>query len=251
MKKGFWIVVQEVIRKSDIVLEVLDARMPDLTRIRKFENYAKMHGRIVILVINKIDIVSEDALNNIKKKYENLDYVLVSSKMFKGITTLITLIKSKIKKDKIKVSIIGYPNTGKSFLINKLSKRGRARTSSESGFTKGLQLIVGRSGLMLVDTPGVVPYGDRDEIRLGLVSGISPSKLKNPDLVAYELIKMFCRNNPRALEKEYKINANQKMEEILEEIGKNRNMLKKKGLVDEKRAAIQLLNDWHKGKISM
>ena len=147
--------------------------------------------------------------------------------------------------------MIGYPNTGKSTLINRLSKKGRAGTSSESGFTRGLQLITGKGNLTLFDTPGVVPYGDRDETRLGLMSGISPSKLKDPDLVAYKLIEIFRKNNPAALEKEYDIDPKLDSDEILCEIGKKKNMLLKKGIVDEKRAAVQLLIDWHKGKIKI
>ncbi|MAE43067.1 hypothetical protein CMO93_04800 [Candidatus Woesearchaeota archaeon] len=249
MKKGFWIVVREIIRKSDIILEVLDARMPELTRNKKFEDYAKKYGKKVILVFNKADLVSKSAVEIIKNRYKTSDYALISCKMFMGINELIKEIKSKFKKEKINVAVIGYPNTGKSSLINKLSKGGKAKTSSESGFTKGLQLIAGKAGLMLIDTPGVVPYGDRKEILLGLTSAISPSKLNDPDIVAYELIKMFKRNNPIALEKEYGLDSKLDPEKLLFEFGKKRNMLMKKGVVDERRAAIQLLTDWHKGKI--
>ena len=104
---------------------------------------------------------------------------------------------------------------------------------------------------MLFDTPGVVPFADRDEIRLGLTSGISPEKLEDPEGVAYELINIFKENNPEALKREYNINPDQEPDEILVEIGKNNNMLVKKGIIDEKRAAIKLLFDWHKGRIKL
>jgi ribosome biogenesis GTPase A len=249
MKKGFWTVTTEVIKKADIILEVLDARMPELTRIEKFESKAKHFGKKVILVINKADIVSRKTIASISRYYSDLDYVVVSCKKDKGISDLIKMIKDKIKHEKIKVAVIGYPNTGKSSLINRLSKSGKARTSSESGFTKGMQLINGKQGLMLVDTPGIVPFADRDEVRLGLVSGISPEKLKDPENVAYELIKIFKRNNPAAFEKTYSISCALEPYEILEKIAKNSNMLRKGGMVDEKRAAIRLLFDWHRGKI--
>jgi len=242
-------VVQDIIKKADVVLEVLDARMVELTRNRKLEEYIKKIGRKQILIINKSDIVSKSVIEKIKKDYSRLDYILMSAKNLKSVNELVKLIKSKINKENIKVAVIGYPNTGKSTLINKLSKGGRARTSSESGFTRGLQLIMGKSNLMLFDTPGIVPYGDRNEIRLGLISGISPSKLKDPDLVAYKLIEIFRKNNPAALEKEYGVDLKLDYEEILCEIGKKKGMLLKKGVVDEKRAAVQLLIDWHKGKI--
>lgn len=248
MEKGYWFVVRNIIKKADIVLEVLDARFPELTRIKGMEKYASLCKKPLILVINKADIISDAAFENIKKQYQNYDFVVTSSKLSKGINNLIIKIKSKIKNKNPKVAIIGYPNTGKSSLINRLSRGGRTPTSPESGYTKGLQLIKGKSDFMLFDTPGVVPYGHRDEVRLGLVSGISPSKLKEPDMVAYELIGIFKELNPSALEKAYGVPVSLSPEDFLVKLGKKWNMLMKHGLIDERRAAIQLLNDWHKGK---
>ena len=249
MKKGFWIVVKDMIRKADVILAILDARMPDLTRNKRLEQYAAISGKRLILVINKKDIISENAIRSIEKSYSGQDYALVSSKSHKGMSRFIGLIKSKAKKDKLKVAFIGYPNTGKSSLVNILSKGGKAKTSLESGLTRGMQLITGKGGLMLIDTPGVVPYEDREEVMLGLTSAISPDKLKDPESVAYELIGIFKKNNPIALEKEYGLNAGLDPEELLLEFGKKRCMLMKGGIVDERRAAIQLLTDWHNGKI--
>lgn len=251
MKKNFWIVVKGLIEKADIVLEVLDARMPELTRNIKLEDCASRMNKPLILVVNKADIVSGTTIQNIRKQYHGLDCILVSSKMAKGIKDLIGVIKSKVKKEKIKVVIIGYPNTGKSTLINRLSKGGRAGVSPESGFTKGMQLIAGKANLLLIDTPGIVPFEGKDDILLGLISGISPSKLKDPDVVAYKLIRIFMKTNHLALEKAYGVDTKQSPKNFLIEFGKKRNMLIKGGIVDERRTAIQLLNDWHKGKIRL
>ena len=249
MKKGFWIVVKDIIRKADVILEILDARMPDLTRNKRLEQYAANSGKRLILVINKADLISENAVRSIEKSYSGQDYALVSSKSHKGMSRFIGQIKSKAKKGKLKVAFIGYPNTGKSSLINILSKGGKARTSLESGLTRGMQLIAGKGDLMLIDTPGVVPYEGREEIMLGLASAISPDKLKDPESVAYELISIFKKNNPIALEKVYGIDASMEPEELLLEFGKKKCMLMKGGIVDERRAAIQLLTDWHNGRI--
>src|SRR3989338_10727240 len=121
MKQGFWIVVKGMIREADVILEILDARMPDLTRNKRLEQYAAMSGKRLILVINKRDIISENAIRSIEKSYSGRDYALVSSKSHKDMSRFIGLIKSKAKKDKLKVAFIGYPNTGKSSLINLLS----------------------------------------------------------------------------------------------------------------------------------
>jgi len=241
MKQGFWIVAKKIVRNADVVLEVLDARFPNITRISRLEKMAKEK---LILVINKADLVSQKTLDKIKIEFKNSRYVLVSSLNSKNINELIRLLKGK-------VAVIGYPNTGKSTLINKLSSGGRALTSSESGFTKGKQLIAGKRGVMLMDTPGIVPFEDRDEIRLGLVSGISPSKLEDPDVVATKLIQMFKKNNPEEFERQYNVDMSLDSYSILLEIGKKRHMLLKKGEIDERRASISLLEDWHKGKIKL
>jgi len=239
MKQGFWIIAKKIVKDADVVLEVLDARFPNITRISRLEKMAKEK---LILVINKVDLVSDKTLDKIKTEFKHSKYVLVSSLNSKGVGELIKLLKGK-------VAVIGYPNTGKSTLINKLSLGGKAKTSSESGFTKGKQLITGKNGIMLMDTPGIVPFAARDEVRLGLVSGISPSKLENPDLVATKLIYIFKKNNPSLFERYYGVDMSLDSYSILLEIGRKRHMLLKKGEIDERRAAISLLVDWHKGKI--
>ena len=241
MKQGFWIIAKQIVRNADVVLEVLDARFPNITRITRLEKMAKEK---LILVINKVDLVSNKTLDKIKTEFKNSKYVLVSSKNSRSINELIRMIKGKI-------AVVGYPNTGKSTLINKLSSGGRALTSSESGFTKGKQLIAGKRGIMLMDTPGIVPFENRDEIRLGLVSGISPSKLEDPDLVATKLINIFKKNDPLDFGEYYGVDMALDSYSILLEIGKKRHMLLKKGEIDERRAAILVLEDWHKGKIKL
>lgn len=251
MVKSFWSIVNDVIRRSDVVLEVLDARMPELTRNEKVERFCAIINKPIIFILNKADLIPLKTIMSVRNKFRGKDYIFISSKDFTGISKLIVKIKTNIKQDIINVAVIGYPNTGKSSLINLLTKKGRARTSSESGFTKGVQLIKAKAGLNVFDTPGVIPIDEKDEVKLGLMSSISPDKLKDPDIVAYELIKLFKDNNPKALESAYGIDTDQEPEDIIIEIGKNNNLLLKGGVIDEKRACIKLLRDWHKGKIRL
>ena len=101
MKKGFWYVVKNIIRKADIILEVLDARMPEITRNKRMEAYAASLGKQLILVINKADIVSANTLTKIREQYRGLDYLLLSSKTSAGLSDLYRLIRSRIKKEDI------------------------------------------------------------------------------------------------------------------------------------------------------
>src|SRR3989338_68180 len=143
MKKNFWIVVDNIIRKADVILEVLDARMPSITRNTQLEQEIAKYGRQLIIVINKTDLIGKDAMQILKSEFSGTKHIFCSCKEFTGVGMLIGLIKRSMNKEIIKVAVIGYPNTGKSSIINLLSRGGRAKTSSESGITRGIQLING------------------------------------------------------------------------------------------------------------
>ena len=153
--------VKEVIRISDIVLEVLDARFIEDTRNRELERMILDLGKKIIFVLNKADLIDVVEL----KKNIDLEglkpYVLVSCRTREGIKELRTRIKIEAKRMKQErnthIGIIGYPNTGKSSIINVIAGGGRAKTASESGFTKGMQKIRLAKGVLLLDTPGVMP----------------------------------------------------------------------------------------------
>jgi ribosome biogenesis GTPase A len=247
MKQGIGTVVKNIIRRADVVLEILDARMPELTRNSRMEALAKSCGRRVVLVINKIDLLSPAARKQLESWYLGKAVPFSAKRRF-GVPALIRAINAGKGAPK-KIAVIGYPNTGKSSIINLLSAGGKAKTSSESGYTRGLQLIKGKEGLMLFDTPGIVPFEDRDEIRLGLIAGVSPSKLEDPDIVACALIELFLNSNPEALAA-YGAGAGAP-EEILVGLAEKWNMRGKGGVADEKRAAIKMLMDWHAGKLKL
>lgn len=252
MRKKFWVIVNEVIRKTDIVLEILDARMPEITRNMVLEDRIRSYEKTLVIVFNKCDLVSKKTVMNMKKEYKD-NCIFLSTKEFTGIKSLLKIIKNNARKDQkfIRVGVIGYPNTGKSSIINILSRKGRARTSPQSGYTRGVQLIRGKSNLMLFDTPGVIKFKEDDEVRLGLVSARDPSKLENPERVALELIGLFVKNNKEAIETVYNIKVGRNKVKVLKDIGEEMKMLKKGGVVDERRAAIRVLYDWHKGNLRL
>jgi len=247
---------REVIRISDIILEVLDARYIEETRNVDMEEHVKELGKKLVYVINKVDLVK---ISEVKDKLEELNlkpYVLFSCTRKMGKAKLADLIKIEIKRMKVKffkahVGIIGYPNTGKSSLINFLVGRGVAGRSPERGHTRGIQHVRFNKDILILDTPGVIVEsetfaGSERALQKHAKSGVrNYDKVKNPDLVVANLMK----ENPGKLEKYYKIKAEGDSEILLDEIGKIYNFLLKGKLTDVDRAARFVLKAWQEGKI--
>ena len=145
-KAKFPALVQEIVRTSDIILEVLDARFIQETRNLEVEKFVKNEGKKLIYVLNKSDLIE------INKKRREIPkdmkpHVFVSSRSRRGMGELREKIKMEIRKrnmegrERAQVGIIGYPNTGKSSLTNTLTGRSSAKTGAQAGFTRGIQKI--------------------------------------------------------------------------------------------------------------
>ncbi|MCK4522124.1 MAG: 50S ribosome-binding GTPase [Nanoarchaeota archaeon] len=246
MKKSFKGVIEDVIRKSNIVLEILDARFIDETRNIELEKRIKNRNNVLIFVINKCDYVDKKKLLPVKKKLKNC--VFVSATKFLGTTMLKNKIMIEAKKKKIKnpvVAVIGYPNTGKSSIINALKKKGSAKTSPQAGFTKGMQLLRINKDIMMIDTPGIIPKEEIEDSKLVLLEAKNISEIKDPDLVVMDLINQ----NPLLIEKHYGIKPNKDVEKTIESIALKINMVKKGGKPDIDRASRRIIRDWQNGKI--
>ncbi len=242
---------KDVIKKADVLLEVLDARFPDETRNNAIERDIIRAKKPFIIVLNKSDLVSRDSLEKTKSRLSKIaPTVFVSSKDMSGTTILRHKIleTANIKGREILVGSLGYPNTGKSSVINAVTGRHRAGTSSISGYTKGVQLVNAGSRIKFIDAPGVIPFGENDEHIQGLLSVRDATHLKDPIGVAMTIIKKICTENKTVLESLYHITiAEHDSYEVLELIGRQSNFLKKKAEVDEARAAVKVINDWQKG----
>ncbi len=250
----FWRIVDEVIDVSDVLLEVVDARMPNLTRNKKVENKIQRKRKSFILVLNKADLITKEMKKKFLKKFKSKLVVFLSCKDRKGVRELREMISDLARKkqyhDDIGIGVVGYPNTGKSSVINILTGRSAAKISPIAGLTRGVQWIRGKGKFMFLDTPGVIPLYEKDEIDQALMSIIDPNKLVNPDLAAMRIIQLFLENNKRSLEKFYdvKIETDDAFE-ILLEIGKRKNFLWKDGKVDEVRTALTIIRDWQRGNL--
>ncbi len=243
MAKPFWKQVNDVIMRSDVILEVLDARLIDETRNAEIEEKIERQGKKLIHVVNKIDLINRSEIKDKLKTLSNP--MFVSSRERLGTTLLKNKILAVGSKDTIIVGVVGYPNTGKSSVINALAGSKKARTSSTSGFTRGIQKVKASDRIMLLDSPGVYPFEEKDIVKQTLVGAKNPQELKDPDLVAMELIKILKGR----IEKHYGVEILEDYEQTLENIAFKINRLKKGGLPDTISTAKTIIMEWQRGKI--
>jgi hypothetical protein len=242
--------LEKVIETSDIILEILDARFPKEMQNKDVEKLIKDKSKKIIYVLNKSDLTR-------KRDKRFNPRVFVSCKNKDGINELRDKIKqeaSRVKKtgtfNRIQVGVIGYPNTGKSSLINLLIGKMSAKTGSEAGFTKGIQKLRLTENIQLLDSPGVIPseeYSMTSEEKIARqvkVGGRSYNQVKNPETALNEIIK----ENKKGFEKFYKIKF-KNAEDLIDKIGNKKGFLKKGGEINEDRTARAILKDWQLGKI--
>lgn len=241
--RHFWEQVNEVIKRSDVILEVLDARLIDETRNLEIEEKIQRWGKKLIHVVNKIDLVDRDSIKDKLKQLSNP--IFVSSRDRLGTTILKKTILDIGRKEQVVVGVVGYPNTGKSSVINALAGAKRARTSSTSGFTRVIHKVKASDRMILLDSPGVFPFEEKDIVKHTLVGAKNVQELKDPDLIAMELIKILKGR----IEKHYGVELLEDYDQTLENIAMKLFRLKKGGLPDVISTAKTIIMEWQRGKI--
>jgi ribosome biogenesis GTPase A len=236
---------------SDLVLEVVDARDPLETRNKRLEELVNRLGKPLLIVINKADLVPIEILREWKNFLErNYPTVFISAKDRLGTRKLIIKIKQYAPRLPVRVSVVGYPNVGKSTIINYLKGRHVAETSPVPGWTIGEQLVKAKQWLIVVDTPGVIPPEEVGDEALLIVKGaVDPSKLEDPVSSAIKLIMRIKGFNPRAFMDRYGVDSDDPLE-LLELVGKRRGLLLKGGKVNIRNTAITIIRDWILGKLT-
>lgn len=248
--------VEQVINDSDIILEIIDSRFIDDTRNKEIESTINSRDKLLIFVLNKSDLIEKIPE---EKLLELKPHVKLSVKKKYGLKNLRQIIKiqaAKVEKPvdprgKITIGVIGFPNTGKSSIINWMIGKKSTRTGSEAGVTKGIQKLKLTEELQLLDSPGLISrkeYSSSASSKIAQhtkIGGRGYQQTKQPEIVVLELMKEF----PGALEKYYKIDAEGDYDSFLKEFGDKFGFLRKGGEADEDRATRKILRDWQEGKI--
>lgn len=250
MTKNPWKVVEEIINNSDLLLNILDARFPDKTMNSVIEGKIRTAGKTFFYVLNKSDLVSmAKTKSSIQMLKARAPVIAFSAKDRIGKGKLMDFLKRFAKESKkdIKVGLVGYPNVGKSAIINTLSGRKVAPTSPVAGFTRGKKWIKLTANILLIDTPGVIPNKEKSEIELIMKDAITI--IEDPEGIAEELLERLIKKNKKAVEEFYNVEAREDVHDTLTAIAIAKSKLKKGGVPDLAGAGKLVIEDWQRGKL--
>ncbi|MBP5298985.1 MAG: ribosome biogenesis GTPase YlqF [Lachnospiraceae bacterium] len=255
--------MQENLGLIDLVIELLDARVPISSRNPDIDELAKNKSRLILL--NKSDLADERANNAWMQYFEGkgLNIVMINSQSGKGVKSVSAAVneacKEKLERDRkrgivgrpIRAMVVGIPNVGKSTFINSYGGRACAKTGNKPGVTKGKQWIKLSKTLELLDTPGILwpKFEDKDVgLRLAMIGSINDDIL-NKDELALDLIKFLKENYKGLLAERYGISEEDGNVDILTGIAVNRKCFKTGEEPDISKASMLLLDDFRKGRL--
>ncbi|RKP14583.1 NUC091 domain-containing protein [Piptocephalis cylindrospora] len=254
--KRIWSELYKVIDSSDVIIHVLDARNPLGTRCRNVETYLGKEAKHkhLIFVLNKCDLVptwvTAKWVRTLSAEYPTLAFhASVNNSFGKG--SLIQLLRqfAKLHSDKkqISVGLIGYPNTGKSSIINTLRKKKVCTVAPIPGETKVWQYITLMKRIYLIDCPGVVhPEPEDTETDIVLKGVIRVENLKIPE---DHIVQLLDRVRPEYIRRTYGLRGWEDHIDFLAQVAKRSGKLLKGGEPDISTVAKMVLNDWLRGKI--
>ena len=244
MPKNFWKIVRDVIEDSDVLLLIMDSRMVEESRNHEIETKVAASHKPLIYVINKADLVDKKSL----EKWQRIlkPCVFVSATMHLGGSYLREAIMKKAPSTgQFNVGVLGYPNTGKSSIINMLKGKGSAKTSSKSGYTTGVQKVRINKRMSVLDTPGVFPYREKDEAKHMLMSARTFGDVKDPEATCIKFLETYSDQ----AEEFYGVKHDKDPEVVLERIAVKLKKMKKGGEPDINSTARMIIRAWQTGKI--
>lgn len=253
--RRIWNELYKVVDSSDVLLQVLDARDPLGTRSAHLEKYLKTEKphKHLIFILNKVDLVptwiTQRWLALLNKEYPTIAFHASLTHPF-GKGSLINLLrqlgKLHIDKKQISVGFIGYPNVGKSSVINTLRSKKVCKVAPIAGETKVWQYITLMRRIYLIDCPGVVyPSAETDSEKV-LKGVVRVELINNPEDYIAEVLN---RVKPEYMRKTYRIDEWATPLEFLEKLAQRTGKLLKKGEPDITITARMVLNDWQRGKL--
>lgn len=247
--------LHKVIDSSDVIVQVLDARDPVGTRSSYVENFVKKNcpHKHIIIVLNKSDLIPNWCtiawIKLLSKEYPTLAFHASITNPF-GMSALFQLLRQfdALHHDKknISVGFIGYPNVGKSSIINTLRKKNVCKAAPVPGETKVWQYVTLTKRIYLIDCPGVVYNKGDSDSDIVLKNVVRAEKLEDPSSHIHELLK---RVRKEYIQQIYGIDKWQDSEDFLGLLGIKGGRLLKGGEPDIETVARMLLFDWQKGKI--
>ncbi|KAK8253072.1 NUC091 domain-containing protein [Phyllosticta capitalensis] len=254
--KRIWNELYKVIDSSDVIIHVLDARDPLGTRCRSVEKYMKEEAphKHLIFVLNKCDLVPTKIaaawVRYLSKEYPTLAFHASINNSF-GKGSLISLLRQfsalHSNRKQISVGMIGYPNTGKSSIINTLRKKKVCTTAPIPGETKVWQYVTLMKRIYLIDCPGIVPPNANDTDADLLLRGVvRVERTENPEqYVAAALAK--CKK--QHVERTYELSGYTDATDFLEQLARKGGRLLKGGEADLDGVAKMVLTDFLRGKL--
>ena len=253
--KRIWNELYKVIDSSDVVIQVLDARDPLGTRSTMIEEYLKREKqhKHLIFVLNKVDLVptwvTQKWVATLSAEYPTIAFHASLNHPF-GKGALINLFRQLAKihaaSKQISVGFIGYPNTGKSSVINALRSKKVCATAPIAGETKVWQYITLMRKVYLIDCPGVVPPKDESDVEKVLRGVVRIEHVTCPEDYIPEVL---ARVKPKYLERTYKIFKYDHHMDFLEQMARKYGRLGKGGEPDINAVSKMVLNDWLRGKL--
>ena len=255
--------MQENIKLIDLVIELVDARVPMSSRNPDIDELGKNKARLILL--NKSDL-AEEKRNDAWVEYfkaKGFSVVKVNSKKGGGIKSIHGVIqeacKEKIERDRkrgilnrpVRAMVVGIPNVGKSTFINALAGKACAKTGNKPGVTKGKQWIRLNKNVELLDTPGILWPKFEDQtvgLRLAFIGSIKDEILNTEELAA-EMIQFMKKNYVGVLAEKYAIIEDDDPYQCLADIAKSRHCLLRGNELDTAKAATLLIDDFRDGRM--
>ncbi len=253
--------LKEKLNLVDVVIEVLDARIPISS---SYNDIKKLLGdKPRLLLLNKSDLVDREELKSwVKKLAEetNCPVLSVDTKSFKCVPQIEKIVQ-KLSEPRIqaimakgllrrpaRVVVVGLPNVGKSSIINKLTKSSKTKVGAKAGVTRQQQWVRINPNIDLLDTPGIIPMKQDDQMKakkLAFVNSVSENAY-SVELVAKELLDLVSQNEKYAqIFKDYYGVENL----TVEDIAIKRNWLRNSAEPDTERCAGYVMKDFRDGKI--